>query len=89
MSSRKRAAREVWHLFPDGKVEYGTGEPGYRWAPAYAQVVSANGRSIPLRRLDWYAAAREAGARCVFYSDRSDAVQAWALANREGGDVAD
>lgn len=65
--------RPVWHLFPSCSVEYGTGGPGYRWAPGYAQALPDGKVSIPLRRLDWQAAARQDNARLVFHTAKADA----------------
>ena len=68
-------SKPLIHVFPNGRVEYGTGQPGYRWSPAYSQV-SAGGVSQPLRRLDWYDIARRDGFRVVFHPDKESARRA-------------
>jgi hypothetical protein len=60
------------HLFPNGSVELGTGGPGYRWSPAYSQIL-ANGVSQPLNRRHWYNIARKEETKCKFYENENDA----------------
>lgn len=62
----------VWHLFPNGNVEVGTGGPGYRWVPAYSQA-SMTGVSQPLTRRNWQAMARRDGLKLKFHENEEAA----------------
>lgn len=68
--------REQIHLFPNGNVETGTGQPGYRWSPAYSEATGLHSYSIPLTRQHWYDIARREGKQCVFHRDRTEAINA-------------
>ncbi len=62
--SQKRA-----YLFPNGKLERGTGKPGYRWVPTYSEAKRSS-ESIPLTRQEWYGIARLEGIKLVFCDTR-------------------
>jgi hypothetical protein len=71
---KKTPPKPTWHLFPNGRVEQGTGAPGYRWSPAYSQI-TAQGVSQPLTRRHWQHMARRDNANLVFHKDQTEAKQ--------------
>ena len=63
---------QTWHLYPNGRVEVGTGKPGYRWVNAYSQV-TPTGWSQPLTRRNWQGMSKRDGAKLKFHEDKEAA----------------
>lgn len=63
------------HVFLNGQVEVGTGEPGYRWVDGYSEVTATGyTNQVPLK--DQRAMANRDGVRLVIHRTEGDARKA-------------
>ena len=62
------------YIFPNGQVEVGTGEPGYRWVPAYSEK-KINSVSQPLPLREWQAIAKRDGDKLIKCEYEGDALE--------------
>ncbi len=70
---RRMRQRTMIHLFPNGQTEAGTGKPGYRWTPAYSQVLPQNATSMQLPLKEWRAIAKRDRNKIVIHADEPKA----------------
>lgn len=60
-------------IFPNGEVEVGTGEPGYRWVPSYSQKLDDGCVSMQMTLRDWRAIAKRDGAKLIQFKTEAEA----------------